>query len=104
MYNFIRGIKNLIRWIPIIWDDEDWDWVYLSLIMEAKMIWMAKHFKDHNIVTDSENMSKELLICVEAMKRMRDSNLKSKYWYQQEEECQRLLGKIIGRKFRCWWD
>ena len=23
--NFIKGIKNLFKWFPIVWKDRDWD-------------------------------------------------------------------------------
>jgi hypothetical protein len=40
--NFIRGIKNLIKWSPIIWKDRDWDDSFFFEVMKFKISKMAK--------------------------------------------------------------
>ena len=98
----IQGIKNIIKWFPIIWRDRDFDWEFLANIMQFKMQNMSDYFKTADITEDSPQMAKELLICVEALKRMKETNLKC--CMQQEKECNELLGHLIGRKMRTWWD
>jgi hypothetical protein len=39
---FVRGIKNLIEWFPIIWEDRDYDSQYLMDIMKFKIQKMSK--------------------------------------------------------------
>ena len=106
-YNIRRGIRNIIRWLPIVWKDEDYDWEYLARIMEVKMRWMSDHFKDYPIVADSKEMSKELLICIELIKRLRKDSFAGNTYKEKDANAQRhqeMLGRIIGRKLRCWWD
>lgn len=39
---FILGIKNLIEWFPIIWEDRDYDSQYLMYLMKFKIEKMSK--------------------------------------------------------------
>lgn len=38
----IQGIRNIIRWTPIIWDDHDWDYHHLLAVMKFKLERMAE--------------------------------------------------------------
>lgn len=40
--NFILGIKNLIKWGPVIWKDRDWDDTFLFEIIKFKISKMAE--------------------------------------------------------------
>ena len=33
----IRKIKNIVRWLPIIWRDRQWDWLFLIRILNRKL-------------------------------------------------------------------
>lgn len=39
---FVLGIKNLIEWFPIIWEDRDYDSQYLMYLMKFKIEKMSK--------------------------------------------------------------
>jgi len=41
-YDLRNGVKSLIRWLPIIWFDRDWDWSYLAKLIEVKCTRIAK--------------------------------------------------------------
>ncbi len=36
-YKIPYGIKNLIEWFPIIWNDRNWDYSYIYLMMRHKL-------------------------------------------------------------------
>lgn len=40
--NFISGVKNLIKWGPVIWKDRDWDDAFFFYILKFKISNMAK--------------------------------------------------------------
>ena len=44
-YKIYYGIKNLIRWFPIIWRDRDWDWDYLVIMLQHKLIGIEKQLE-----------------------------------------------------------
>ena len=37
MKNILQGIKNLIAWVPVIWQDGDFDYVFLLRILKFKL-------------------------------------------------------------------
>jgi hypothetical protein len=55
--NFIRGIKNLIKWGPIIWKDRDWDDSFLFEIIKFKILNMSEsHGKTMPYVGSQRNV------------------------------------------------
>ncbi len=66
----ILGIKNLIIWFPIIWNDRDWDWAFLNRIMAFKLRRMSKLFKENGHHVNSEKDAKRMLICAILLERM----------------------------------
>lgn len=40
--NFIHGVKNLIKWFPIVWKDRNWDDSFFWTIVKFKISDMAK--------------------------------------------------------------
>lgn len=67
-YNIKTGIKNIIRWFPIIWNDRDWDQAYLQRIIEQKLRFMADNTKHWHVVR-ADRSRREMLICAELLKR-----------------------------------
>lgn len=45
---FIRGVKNIIRWMPTIYKDRDWDHSYFYTILEKKLQHMVIRFQSIN--------------------------------------------------------
>jgi hypothetical protein len=108
-----RGIVNVIRWIPIVWNDNDWDWYYLSRVMEYKLRKMSKSFKEEGMCVGSEKRAKEMLICAELLKRLMKDDIDDLGEINRVnvirhevrmEEWQRMLGRYIGKYLRNWWD
>ncbi len=46
--NIIIGIKNLIKWFPIIFKDRDWDSYYILEVLKFKIKNTAKYISDSN--------------------------------------------------------
>lgn len=55
--NFVRGVKNLIKWGPIIWKDRDWDDSFLFEIIKFKISNMSEsHGKTMTYVGSQRNV------------------------------------------------
>jgi hypothetical protein len=55
--NFVRGVKNLIKWGPIIWKDRDWDDSFLFEIIKFKISNMSEsHGKTMAYVGSQRNI------------------------------------------------
>jgi len=96
--NFFRyikhGIKNIIIWIPIIWQDRDWDQWFLYKILQFKLKRMAKLQRDHGMSTCSNNIADQMQICVNLLDRL----IKDEYL----ENCLKPHEKKWGRSKIIW--
>ena len=55
--NFVQGIKNLIKWGPIIWKDRDWDDSFLFEVIKFKISKMSEsHGKRMPLVGSERNV------------------------------------------------
>lgn len=43
-YNFVQGIKNVFAWLPIIWQDREFDKAYLYIILHKKLKLMEEFY------------------------------------------------------------
>lgn len=111
--NIITGIKNTIRWSPVIWKDQDWDWEYLADVMEYKFRRMSKLFKKYGHSIDSDKDARRTLICAELLKRLKNDNMDDLgeinrinvlRHNQRMAEWQEMLGRYIGKYLMGWWD
>lgn len=74
--DFILGIKSLIKWLPIIWKDRDWDSMYTINIFLQKMKFQVEHMKLYsNEVEETLNPKiKEMENLVSLLQKIRDED------------------------------
>lgn len=113
-----HGIGNIIRWIPVIWFDADFDWGYLNSILIYKFKRMAKTLEDGPTMSGSRH-ARQLRICAELCRRMGENvyfdiaakrypEQRGKAWGKMindlKSQDQKLLGKLIGKHYQSWWN
>lgn len=58
------NIKRLIQWFPVIWNNFDFDWVYLLKIVRCKLKTMEEFYEsDKPNCVDAEKHAKSIKIC-----------------------------------------
>ncbi len=55
-----RGLRNLWYWLPIIWNDRPWDYVFLLIVMKHKIQQMADSTPDW-LHVNAEDIKQEML-------------------------------------------
>lgn len=70
--DFIRGIKNLIRWFKVVWNDVDYDWSVILLFLEKKLYFTKEYHKKNKRYVGWENNVKWMEVCIELSKRLRN--------------------------------
>lgn len=119
---FINGVKNVIRWFPIIWQDRDWDHGYVEDMLLFKLNNMYKRFSDPDATCvnwEAEHAKpalKALKLCVQILERRRD-NYYTEYWWNRGQTTEdlkistqlevrdwRLFCKLMEKYFGYWWD
>jgi hypothetical protein len=95
---FINSIISLFSWIPIIWNDRDWDWYYLALIMEKKIRKMHSLMSRSKTSTHSRKDLRRMLIVANCLKRIMDDDYSDKMF---EKHCNKW-GKLEIEKGRIY--
>jgi hypothetical protein len=101
------GIENIVVWFPLIWNDRDWDWAYLTRLMEFKLRKMSKHFDKYGYHVGNDKDAREMLICAELLKRIEEDDCVSVAWWRYEtrmKEWEHMFGKMFSKKLRHWWN
>lgn len=77
---FLRGIRNLIEWFPIIWQDRDYDSQYLMDLMKFKIEKMYKH-QDSMLTHASTQRNVEIMkTVVRLMDKVQDETYRHEYY------------------------
>jgi hypothetical protein len=76
---FIRGIKSVWYWLPVIWKDRNWDDSYIFTVLSHKLKAQAKYIGGRGIHTRSKRDTEVMMTCVRLMERVQDEFYSSEY-------------------------
>ena len=100
MRNFIRGITNLWKFLPVVWRWRGWDYVYTYELFVRGLELQAEHIGKHQNHTDWKKCSKEIREAVGYWRVFTgldaQPELKDNAW--------RLFHNLIKRRGMAWWD
>ena len=77
--DFFRGFKRLFYFFPIIWKDRDWDFDFLLVLIEHKLLSMAEYFA-HGEITTRETYNEILEGIDEVLYHIRRYRESSEYY------------------------
>ena len=116
-YDVTQGIRSFVRWFPIIWKDRDWDWVFLARMMERKLTWMADNEEKNGHHLTSLRDAHRQRVCSALLRRMIAddyyenaekafgcSQSAAHHCAMMEKQDLALLGKMLGKYMKHWWD
>lgn len=67
---FVKGIKNLIRWFPIIWKDRDWDHHFIFEILKFKLKNQAEYIGKKGNHISAKRDAERMMLCVRLLERV----------------------------------
>ena len=80
-----NGIRNLIKWFPVIWKDRNFDHGYLYTILEFKLDNMQKFFEsDYTYSMDAKEYGKQIKECKELLIRIHNETIWDEHWDDNE--------------------
>ena len=77
--NIKIGVKNLWKWLPIVWKDRDWDYRYLITVLEFKLKKQSEYIGSRDIHTRAKRDSEVMMTCVRLLNRFGDEYYGSEY-------------------------
>lgn len=91
MYDFFRydipyGIRNLVRWFPVIWKDRNWDHQYIYEILHHKLNLQERHIRKHDVHVDAHKVARRIKLCVLLLKRlMKDDYYENAFYFHDKK-------------------
>jgi len=70
--DFARGVKNLIKWFPIIWKDRNWDDYYIYKVLQFKLKNQAECIGSRDWHTRAKRDAEKMMTCVRLIDKMID--------------------------------
>ena len=114
---FKRKLINLLRWLPIIWKDEQWDYYYIFEILKHKLLFTAEHTRKYGYHTSSNYDADRIMLCVRLIEKVQnedyliefinDDNLTREKIIAGETKhfkAKRILFKLLDQYIERWWD
>jgi hypothetical protein len=110
MRNLIQGIKNIIKWIPIIYKDRDWDYYYILETLKFKLSNQSKYTLNKSRHINAIKDAKMMDLCIKLIAKIQDEYYLSEWLdyevvehkYQKVEDNSslfRLKTEIISENF-----
>jgi len=76
---FIRGIKNLWYWLPVIWKDRNWDHQYIFDILSHKLKAQSEYIGGRDIHQNAKRDAEVMMTCVRLIEKVQDEFYSSEY-------------------------
>lgn len=78
--NIFDGIKNLIKWFPIIWKDRDWDYYFIYDVLKFKLKNTATYIGNRDYHTRAQRDSETMNLCVRLINMIQDDYYSLEYF------------------------
>jgi len=76
---FIYGIKNLWKWLPVIWKDRDWDQHYIYTILKTKLEFQAQHIHKYGFHVGAKRDAEKMFLCARLIEIQQEDLYKMEY-------------------------
>lgn len=115
---FISRIKNIIRWIPILWKDRDWDQYYIFEILKTKLKFQSEHLRKSGCHWNSEYDANKIDLCIKLIDRVQNEYYIELFYdmegdktltdaenaINKHNKAKRILFKLLDQYIESWWD
>lgn len=103
------SISNVIRWIPIIWNDRDWDDSYIFTILQTKLKFQAKYIGNRDFHTRAKRDAEVMNLCVKLIDKIKEEYYSTEYMDYHKTEynfidsdrpgCKEMTFDLISENF-----
>ncbi len=124
VHKLFRFIKRLFAYLPVLWRDEDWDYLYLLRLMQFKIKRMRESIHKYGYGVHGDKMFHRMRVVENLIDRLDSSDYGAAEYLEwekngkYEEEFHKVLERVdyseendwnmvfdtIKRYGRRWWD
>ena len=76
---FFKSISNIIRWVPILWKDRDWDHSFIYAILSFKLKNQSEYIRKVDAHTSSQYDSDKMMLCVRLIEKVKEESYVIEY-------------------------
>jgi hypothetical protein len=76
---FIGGCKNILRWVPTLYKDKDWDDWYIFTILQKKIEFQRKEIIYANRHMDVDRDNRDMTIVLNLIERIKEQYYETEY-------------------------
>jgi len=77
--DFIRGVKNLWKWLPVVWKDKDWDPSHIYKILQFKLEQQAYGIGSRDRHTRAKRDAELMLLCARLCYIQQEDSYENEY-------------------------
>ena len=114
----IRQIRKLIRWIPILWRDRDWDYYFVYEILKQKLIDTEKYIRRDGLHIFNKEDADSILKAIDLIEKVQTEYHLDKYLSEAKEwttegieqaakdhdNARQELFQHLNDNIEKWWD
>jgi hypothetical protein len=110
----VRKTRNIIRWIPILWYDENWDYFFIYNVLQKKLELTRGYLLQDGHLANNEHIASRIqtaINLIEAVKtekyidEMLIFDLKNyEKSVDKHNKAKDLLFKFLNHNLHYWWD
>jgi len=115
---YIRKIKNLVRWAPIIWRDHDWDYYFIYEILKYKLIFTEKFLREKGYHMYNTQDADSIKKTIDMLEKVQSEYYLDKYmsavpkWTKEginkatadHDKAKQELFQYLNDNIEKWWD
>lgn len=75
-----RKLSNVVRWVPLLWRDVDWDHSSLYEVVEFKLANMRAHQLSHGNHDDCDEVARQMGEAATRLRRVREDDYLGEEW------------------------
>jgi len=116
--NKIRQIRKLIRWVPIIWNDRDWDYYFIYEMLKQKLIDQEQFIRKYGVHLYNEVDADNIKTAIEMINKVQNEHHVDKYlseateWTKEgmdeaadnHDKARQELFQYLNDNIEKWWD
>jgi hypothetical protein len=116
--NTIRQIRKIIRWVPILWKDRDWDYYFVYEVLKQKLIDTERYIRVDGLHIYNNEDADGILKAIEMIEKVQTEYHLDKYlseakeWTTEgidkstkdHEQARKELFQYLSDNIEKWWD
>ena len=115
--NKIRQIRNVLRWIPIIWHDRDWDYYFIYEMLKQKLINQEQYIREQGVHVFNKADADSIRTAIEMIDKVQheyhiDKYLSGGEWdhngmtksIEDHDKARQELFQYLSDNIEKWWD